>query len=264
MRSRPPPGPGFQGALLAPTDLLARQHLETVGGAAGRPRRRRHPPDRVAQGRGAAQADRGHRLGPGVGRRRHPRPDSANRSRSPDSDSPSSTSSTASASSSAAQLEAKAGGGMTPHVLLMTATPIPRTLGQVLYADLDVSDLRTPPAGRVPDPDGHPCAGSSSRRPGRRCGSRQPPDTGRSSSCRSSRRAATAPTTAARRGRGRRVRSGTAARPCWRPLRVGLVHGRLKAARSRRRDDAGSATASWTSSSARPSSRSGSTCPRRR
>ncbi len=47
------------------------------------------------------------------------------------------------------QLEAKAG-GQAPHVLLMTATPIPRTLGQVLYADLDVSDLRTPPAGRVP------------------------------------------------------------------------------------------------------------------
>jgi ATP-dependent DNA helicase RecG len=32
----------------------------------------------------------------------------------------------------------------------MTATPIPRTLGQVLYADLDVSNLRQPPAGRVP------------------------------------------------------------------------------------------------------------------
>ena len=47
------------------------------------------------------------------------------------------------------QLEAKAG-GRSPHVLLMTATPIPRTLGQLLYADLDVSDLRTPPAGRVP------------------------------------------------------------------------------------------------------------------
>jgi ATP-dependent DNA helicase RecG len=45
------------------------------------------------------------------------------------------------------QLEAKAGGNA-PHVLLMTATPIPRTLGQVLYADLDVSDLRTPPEGR--------------------------------------------------------------------------------------------------------------------
>jgi ATP-dependent DNA helicase RecG len=48
------------------------------------------------------------------------------------------------------QLEAKAGGDRSPHVLLMTATPIPRTLGQVLYADLDVSDLRTPPEGRLP------------------------------------------------------------------------------------------------------------------
>jgi ATP-dependent DNA helicase RecG len=47
------------------------------------------------------------------------------------------------------QLEAKAG-GHAPHVLLMTATPIPRTLGQVLYADLDVSDLRTQPEGRIP------------------------------------------------------------------------------------------------------------------
>ena len=46
-------------------------------------------------------------------------------------------------------LEAKAAGRV-PHVLLMTATPIPRTLGQVLYADLDVTDLRTPPEGRIP------------------------------------------------------------------------------------------------------------------
>lgn len=46
-------------------------------------------------------------------------------------------------------LEAKSRSGP-PHVLLMTATPIPRTLGQVLYADLDVTDLRTPPEGRIP------------------------------------------------------------------------------------------------------------------
>src|SRR4030095_16924180 len=46
-------------------------------------------------------------------------------------------------------LEAKAAGRV-PHVLLMTATPIPRTLGQVLYADLDVTDLRSQPEGRVP------------------------------------------------------------------------------------------------------------------
>jgi ATP-dependent DNA helicase RecG len=31
----------------------------------------------------------------------------------------------------------------------MTATPIPRTLGQILLADLDVSDLRALPAGRL-------------------------------------------------------------------------------------------------------------------
>jgi ATP-dependent DNA helicase RecG len=45
-------------------------------------------------------------------------------------------------------LEAKATRGA-PHVLLMTATPIPRTLGQVLYADLDVSTLHTAPEGRI-------------------------------------------------------------------------------------------------------------------
>jgi len=46
-------------------------------------------------------------------------------------------------------LESKADPGRPPHVLLMTATPIPRTLGQVLYADLDVSTLRSAPAGRT-------------------------------------------------------------------------------------------------------------------
>ncbi len=139
---------GFQGALLAPTDLLARQHLETVGAlladlgvdvlilagslkAADRGRAL----EAIASGQasvvvgthallqdavafqrlGLVIIDEQHRFG--VEQR--------------------------------GQLEAKAGGAA-PHVLLMTATPIPRTLGQVLYADLDVSDLRTPPSGRVP------------------------------------------------------------------------------------------------------------------
>ena len=139
---------GLQGALLAPTDLLARQHLETVGGLladlgvdvlllAGSLRavERARALEAIASGQasvvvgthalfsesvafarlGLAIVDEQHRFG--VEQR--------------------------------AQLEAKAGGSV-PHVLLMTATPIPRTLGQVLYADLDVSDLRTPPAGRVP------------------------------------------------------------------------------------------------------------------
>jgi ATP-dependent DNA helicase RecG len=140
---------GFQGALLAPTDLLARQHRDTVGAllaGAGvdvllitgslNARDRAHANDLVASGQasvivgthallsesvtfarlGVAIIDEQHRFG--VEQR--------------------------------GQLEAKAGGDVSPHVLLMTATPIPRTLGQVLYADLDVTDLRTPPTGRIP------------------------------------------------------------------------------------------------------------------
>ena len=139
---------GFQGALLAPTDLLARQHLATLAdlldgvgigvtlltgslGSEGR----RHANEAIRSGQagvvvgthaliaesvefarlGLVVIDEQHRFG--VEQR--------------------------------ALLEAKAG-GRAPHVLLMTATPIPRTLGQVLYADLDVSDLRTPPSGRIP------------------------------------------------------------------------------------------------------------------
>jgi ATP-dependent DNA helicase RecG len=140
---------GLQGALLAPTDLLARQHHRTLtslledlglhvelltGSLAAASARRTL--DVVASGMapivvgthaliqervsfanlGVVVIDEQHRFG--VEQR--------------------------------SQLEAKAGGNRAPHVLLMTATPIPRTLGQVLYADLDVSNLRTPPEGRLP------------------------------------------------------------------------------------------------------------------
>jgi ATP-dependent DNA helicase RecG len=141
-------GAGVQGALLAPTDLLARQHAATVGDllaplgipvtlltgslsgagaanalaaiAAGQ------APvvvgthalfsDRVRYANlGLVVVDEQHRFG--VEQR--------------------------------GGLEAKTSRGAA-HVLLMTATPIPRTVGQVVYADLDVSDLRTVPAGRLP------------------------------------------------------------------------------------------------------------------
>ena len=138
---------GIQGALLAPTDLLARQHLETVGALLDgvglgvtlltgslKTDIKAKALEAIASGQalvvvgthaliqeavtfadlGLVVIDEQHRFG--VDQR--------------------------------GALEAKAG-GRSPHVLLMTATPIPRTLGQVLYADLDVSDLRTPPAGRV-------------------------------------------------------------------------------------------------------------------
>jgi len=138
---------GLQGALLAPTDMLARQHLETIGAllepvgigvtlltGSLKTDVKARALKAIASGQalvvvgthaliqdavtfadlGLVVIDEQHRFG--VDQR--------------------------------GQLEAKAG-GRSPHVLLMTATPIPRTLGQVLYADLDVSDLRTPPAGRV-------------------------------------------------------------------------------------------------------------------
>jgi ATP-dependent DNA helicase RecG len=214
---------GSQGALLAPTDLLARQHamslralLDPIGlpvtlltgslsAAGGRGAR-----EAIAAGQaqvvvgthallqervrfadlGLAVIDEQHRFG--VEQR--------------------------------AQLEAKSG-GRTPHVLLLTATPIPRTLGQLIYADLEVSNLRTPPEGRRPIVTGI-------RRPDELAGTWQKV---REEAAAGHRTFVVVPLIEEADDMGG---AGVAAaeseverlRDLLAPLRVGLVHGRMKAA----------------------------------
>ena len=48
------------------------------------------------------------------------------------------------------RLRAKAPAGITPHLLVMTATPIPRTVALTVYGDLETLTLRELPLGRQP------------------------------------------------------------------------------------------------------------------
>ncbi len=137
---------GEQAAFLAPTELLARQHAENAarlleplgvrialltGSVAGEPRalllaalRAREidvlfgthalfSEDVAFHGMGLVIVDEQHRFG-------------------------------------VLQRQAMLTKGESPDLLLMTATPIPRTLALTAFGDLDVSSIRTMPAGRRP------------------------------------------------------------------------------------------------------------------
>ncbi|WP_125116011.1 ATP-dependent DNA helicase RecG [Agathobaculum sp. Marseille-P7918] len=137
---------GCQAAFMAPTEILAAQHAETLApllerlgisctlltGSMSAPQKRAAL---AAIESGAAQVVIGthaliqqgvtfHRLGAVVADEQH--------------------------RFGVAQRAALSAKGQTPHVLVMSATPIPRTLALILYGDLDVSVLDEVPPGRQP------------------------------------------------------------------------------------------------------------------
>jgi ATP-dependent DNA helicase RecG len=140
---------GFQAVLMAPTETLAEQHAATLGKLLAEEAtpfalltgstpaaRRREALDRLATGElglivgthaliepavefarlGVCVVDEQHRFG--VQQRK--------------------------------ALDSKGVEGMAPHVLHMTATPIPRTLSLTAYGDLDTTALHELPSGRKP------------------------------------------------------------------------------------------------------------------
>jgi ATP-dependent DNA helicase RecG len=154
---------GYQGALMAPTETLAEQHFLTVEelcrdlgvtcglltSSVGKRVREAAAGASILVGTHAliqegvdlanvavAVVDEQHRFGVeqrkalGLGRSSRPSRDDPTQGPAP---------------------QAEPGAeGRTPHVLHMTATPIPRTLALTVYGDLAVSEIAKPPASRRP------------------------------------------------------------------------------------------------------------------
>ena len=141
---------GYQAALMAPTEILAAQHAENppevpraswacgwrCSPASPRPPKQKTPSGRPSGGgRGPDLVVGTHAL-------------CARGRSSTGSDWSSPTNSTASACEQRHALGRE--GGRCPHLLVMSATPIPRTLALILYGDLDVSVIDELPPGRTP------------------------------------------------------------------------------------------------------------------
>lgn len=143
-------GAGYQAAMMAPTEILARQHFESAramleplgircGLLTGSMRAKEKRAARQALESGEWQAVFGthalisegvayHRLGLSITDEQHR---FGVRQRS-------------------ALQDKGESGHCAPHVLVMSATPIPRTLALILYGDLDISVVDELPPGRVP------------------------------------------------------------------------------------------------------------------
>lgn len=139
---------GFQGALMAPTEVLARQHYETicslldkhgfpvtpvllVGSMTAAQKKKTHEQIKdgtadIIIGTNALIQDKVeyHNLGFVVTDEQH--------------------------RFGVNQRGGLAKKGIHPHVCVMSATPIPRTLAIILYGDLDISIINVMPVGRLP------------------------------------------------------------------------------------------------------------------
>ena len=245
---------GVQGALLAPTDLLARQHAATLERPPRAARDPGRPPHRVAVGPGDRERAPATLLasGRGRGRRGHPRP--LLRARPLRAARPRGR-------RRAAPLRGRAARRPRGEDARRRG-PRPAHDGHADPADPRPGPLRRPrrvrPADRarpaaLPIAHGRPAAGRARPALGARPrGGRRRDGEPSSSSPASTRREDD------RRERGRgRGRGGAPARRCSRPLRVGLVHGRMQARATATTRWRASATGGSTCWSGRRSSRSG-------
>lgn len=149
---------GFNVALMAPTEILAEQHYQTFSrwfGPLGVPVQLQTSGRKTAAGNDSSQALLLNPSGGRAGRTAIPRPSLVV-----------GTHALIEGSSTienlglviideqhrfgVAQREQLVRKGQHPHLLVMTATPIPRTLGLTLYGDLDYSVIDQLPPGRSP------------------------------------------------------------------------------------------------------------------